>query len=390
MSFGYYADYNDSDYNSSVTESEILKKYNYWYKNRDSFLFNRIGIMYDEKYYHYQPYIIKYTSIPDSVVIYNKYLTTESIYDNDDYGQRNLLVCFDNEYLGDLRDTSLSNCFFYDYDIGYIVHVPGTIDDLWFGKVDYPISSQVDKVEKEFLNIVLDEIKKYKDLSKDGEDAYFIFMRGEIRTYDYGPTPYWWHWDGNGKSNILNCKLEKKVIKCSKSNYLDILEKVVDSMNNDYWLPPYDRIYNKETYAFETTTIAQFYYDTVKQKKYTKYDEIDSSSIIALSPIFPSSFYSFDEFKERLEDAYIVLNDINPDTGNYYYDNDTLEKAYNEIFAIHGHDFKSKELKDYFSLFDWYKPIPGKTVQMSELSKLEQENAQVIKSVIDKRKNNNF
>ena len=45
---------------------------------------------------------------------------------------------------------------------------------------------------------------------------------------------------------------------------------------------------------------------------------------------------------------------------------DELEKAKNEIFARHGHDFLSKSLKEYFESQKWYKAIPGKKVAVSE------------------------
>ena len=67
-------------------------------------------------------------------------------------------------------------------------------------------------------------------------------------------------------------------------------------------------------------------------------------------------------------------------------DEEVLNKAYNEIFARHGHDFKSKELKEYFGLFDWYKPIKGKTVSMNELSEIERVNAEMILKIIDEKK----
>ncbi len=68
-------------------------------------------------------------------------------------------------------------------------------------------------------------------------------------------------------------------------------------------------------------------------------------------------------------------------------DYDTLNKAYNEIFARHGHDFATATLKDYFKNQSWYKPVDGKKVDVSELSELETKNLNVIKARIDKIKN---
>ena len=65
---------------------------------------------------------------------------------------------------------------------------------------------------------------------------------------------------------------------------------------------------------------------------------------------------------------------------------DELSKAYNEIFARHGHDFKNAELKAYFNGLSWYEPITNKTVSLNELSEIERYNLDIIKSVISENK----
>lgn len=67
-------------------------------------------------------------------------------------------------------------------------------------------------------------------------------------------------------------------------------------------------------------------------------------------------------------------------------DYETLNRAYNEIFARHGHDFKTASLKEYFSKQSWYKAIPDKTVATSELSNIENKNLNTIKARIDEIK----
>ena len=67
----------------------------------------------------------------------------------------------------------------------------------------------------------------------------------------------------------------------------------------------------------------------------------------------------------------------------------SLEKLnilYNEPFANHGHDFKSQELKDYYSNFTWYKPVPGKVVSLEELNEVERINVENIRKEIDLKK----
>ena len=62
---------------------------------------------------------------------------------------------------------------------------------------------------------------------------------------------------------------------------------------------------------------------------------------------------------------------------------DELEKAKNEIFARHGHDFSSKTLKEYFEGKSWYKAETGKKVAVSDLNYIEQVNVESLNEVIN-------
>lgn len=66
-----------------------------------------------------------------------------------------------------------------------------------------------------------------------------------------------------------------------------------------------------------------------------------------------------------------------------------LNRTYNEIFAYHGHDFKSKDLKEHFLGKIWYKPIRGKTVSIDELSEIENQNRLIIQNRINELKDQN-
>ena len=55
-----------------------------------------------------------------------------------------------------------------------------------------------------------------------------------------------------------------------------------------------------------------------------------------------------------------------------------LNKAYNEIFARYGHDFKTESLRKYFETQTWYKPVKDKVVTPKDLTALENKNKDVI------------
>lgn len=69
---------------------------------------------------------------------------------------------------------------------------------------------------------------------------------------------------------------------------------------------------------------------------------------------------------------------------------DELNIAYNEIFARHGHDFKSEELREHFIGCLWYRPVYGRTVSTAELSDIENQNLNIIRNEINLRENGNF
>lgn len=69
-----------------------------------------------------------------------------------------------------------------------------------------------------------------------------------------------------------------------------------------------------------------------------------------------------------------------------YADMTQLNRNYNEIFARHGHDFATKELRDYFTPFVWYLPEYGKKVSLEELNDIERENVRILKEIIDSKK----
>ena len=64
----------------------------------------------------------------------------------------------------------------------------------------------------------------------------------------------------------------------------------------------------------------------------------------------------------------------------------------NEIFARHGYIFKSQELTDYFSQFDWYQPVLKSDQIDSELTKIDRYNISLINSLegIKKQKSLNW
>ena len=63
----------------------------------------------------------------------------------------------------------------------------------------------------------------------------------------------------------------------------------------------------------------------------------------------------------------------------FFLSNDQLRLLRNAFYAIHGYDFKSQDLKEYFSWFSWYKPNPN--FSESDFTEIERKNIELIRQM---------
>lgn len=80
---------------------------------------------------------------------------------------------------------------------------------------------------------------------------------------------------------------------------------------------------------------------------------------------------------ERFRSFDWLVDDYITDDQLYDLSPDQLRILRNAIFAIHGYRFKSNDLTDYFSRFDWY--IPESSDVTASLSTIEKKNIERIK-----------
>lgn len=80
---------------------------------------------------------------------------------------------------------------------------------------------------------------------------------------------------------------------------------------------------------------------------------------------------------ERFRSFDWLVDDYITDDQLYDLSSDQLRILRNAIFAIHGYRFKSDDLTDYFSRFDWY--IPESSDVTASLSTIEKKNIERIK-----------
>ncbi len=283
-----------------------------------------------------ESYRIPFKEIADSVVIYDKFLTNESIFERDDVGAESLITCTAEYNYGIYKETKYeSDNFFYDISI-------------------YPDYETKDKLTRkaEVVNQLKDKVNQYKEESiKNKNKAYFLFV--EINY--------------NIKNGVLSTELKEKNIICDISEREKCLEQILNRYRY-YNLVMYGTIYSFITNFTEVHNQA-LDFKVTESKESKKYDSVEESINVdeTNDEILPSS-------TRKIEASEIADMDY-----------EKLYLAYNEIFARHGHDFKTQKYIDYFSSKSWYSRIEGKVVSLDELSEIEQYNANLLKTTADSK-----
>ena len=158
---------------------------------------------------------IKFEDFADMVVIYDKYLTTESLYERDDIGLENILTCTREPITKELylyKKTSFeTDNFFYDISIK---------------KSYYDDKSETEKIFSSKLNEIIQnanlKVEEYKKIAKENPDKiYFVFMKPTI-SIGYGYFDEKETWDNLGSINYY-----EKIISGDISKKDELLYKVL-------------------------------------------------------------------------------------------------------------------------------------------------------------------
>lgn len=361
-------------------------------------------------------YTLYFKDIADKVVIYDKYLTNESLFEENNIGAKNFIACSEEINLGKYKETKYeSENFFYDRNISVLGE--NTSDKFLNSKIE----SQIQET-----NNIIDEYRK--TAKKNQDKAYFLFVEPELSEASSWYSIY--NTEKNKHWNLFITDMKTKVIICDIEEKESVLEKIltvyryynlcfygniINSINEGYIVggeyldKPVSETSEKKYYdiltGYEIASVKDIFKDDIdyisvirnnandnKIDNNTRF-ELKSSGITAFTDKENDQYVnvSYSDIEQ-----YLKLKEIKPEilpsstrqierAEIENMDKDELYRAYNEIFARHGHDFQTPEYKYYFSLWDWYEPINGKTVTVDELSEIEKYNYSLIKSVIDER-----
>lgn len=412
-----------------ITEYEINKMIKNYINNEEKefyFTPSRIYIVQDGNAYSYY---LELKDIADNVTIYDKYLTNESLYETSDIGKKNLWTCSEpnsrNEYL---------NYGFAEDNLFYEISTDRY--SYYYISEKFPFEKSVKKIQEELLASANDKLEEYKEIAKENKDKFYILRQ-------------WCHIDNESYDEICNLavsNIDETLYKVDINLKDEIMDKLIECYryyNLSFYSSAFELLYNYEL------PIENFYESGIRKSESKVYDLRNLEEITSIGEIFKDNIdymslineklkleirnrknynISEEELNKLVEEAIYSLSsygivakipgfDYNL---TIYYSNidksiltiyelelyiipesntrniekteiqdlslDELNKAYNEIFARHGHDFKNLELKVYFEGLLWYEKVANKSVSLEELSEIEKYNLDVIKEVIEEKK----
>lgn len=296
---------------------------------------------------------IDYEEIPEQIAIFNRFATKESIFDGtyDEGKEVYYGLAYASDNIHELSDNLIIIEDVYCNDWTEKDEIQSLIDARMLSE------EKIAKANPE--TIILEAITNntyewefYNNISRD-----YYSTTGEYNMVEHG-------------ISILRIEIPKSYYKENniRADFFKALRNGFNSMVGEV------------TYALDD------YFNELKEKGVlTSYSKANHGRIYThgewnddntIYTLYAQDFYPLESSTKILES-----NDI----ANL--DKDELNKAYNQLFAKHGHEFASKDLKEYFYGFLWYAPESGKKVNVSELNNIEQKNLETIKSRIDELKN---
>ena len=312
--------------------------------------------------------------LPGKVTAFKKYLTSESLYKDDTIAEKNKISNMLKTIVDKKNSDLVTDNFYYKraetfFDDRFVSDICEN------GIAKYSTKDNLKKVDDKYIEWFFDEVEKCKEIAlKDPNNFYAI-----ISTSHVIPKKFYIEDEGYLVLNTFEAEmgLYKIVVPIEQKN--EIIETIYD-VCLDYRREN-DLFWNYYTYLFEGDS-TNAYSD--------KLIELSTEHLVFLSGLYDvRTLQPVESITEHDEEDFNVVYVLpgsdkvkiaKSDIENFSLDE--LNKAYNEIFARHGHDFTNKELKNFFWGMIWYTPISGKTVSLDELSEVEKYNLNIIKEVI--------
>lgn len=274
--------------------------------------------------------------IYENVVIYNSFLTKESIFEKGNLASDNI-ISHNSYYDINMKFKKIANNFEVYYSSG--------LEKFEKRNDYYNIEESTGRIvsNEELISRKINSTKNYLEKSNSQNmNLYFILLK----EYEMG-TGY---------------MIEQFII--DKDKYSDeVREKIFSFVVNNNW--------EEETEFLKNNSWVQL----KRNSSYPNSNEYEPHIEIVNSTTGHKYVIPYSEVEESYDREDLEL----------LYSIEKLTLEYNKFFARYGHDFKSKELKDYFDDQIWYLPEYNKTVSLEELTENERKNAMMLKSIIENK-----
>lgn len=263
---------------------------------------------------------------------FKRFLSQESLFTNEYNNAKEIYLGFD-EYSTDNFMEPLDNLFIYFYSSE---------------------TEENDKYYKDvFLKSILERIEAEKEYSKKQPNTMTVMLIDISNWRDINENIRYW-------ANISRCELSKKLYDSEFKEGLLRCYRVSSGASGGI-VASSDADSFFESFNEENGNI-QFSYKQIELRR----NDVTGDLLSDNSSVIPNS------------STELISNSTLASLGK-----DELNKAYNEIFARHGHDFTTASLREYFMGLYWYKPIYKKSVSIDELNDIEKQNIEIIKKKIN-------
>ena len=263
---------------------------------------------------------VKLLEIADEISIYTKYLTDESIYENNDIGRKNIFTLVKTNYdLFDIIDYGyLEDNFWYDV----------TVSKMYFpdGQVETEKMERFNAYAKTLTNEAYDKVNEYREIAKANPDKFYILICTPNVSM-YNDSKYengeWTYTYSNMAISNLNTKVYEMPLELYNSKYKD---KIIDAYRNNYFVMRGGMYYSIE----EPDSGDSVTYN--KEEKTIKYNYMTNEEIKQLSEIFNEDVNYMEILEKKVKRELI----------EYY---EYAENEAEELMKSAEYDFKGWDIK---------------------------------------------
>ncbi|MBO5179080.1 MAG: YARHG domain-containing protein [Clostridia bacterium] len=434
--------FKETDYIPELSEYDVNKMLKSFINSENKYFYFTPTTIYievkKESEYYYDRFVsIDFIDIAQYVAIYDKYLTKESLYINSNIGTKKLWNCTNFNTEGYYETGFAEDNLYYEITLNYKYEAPS----------DYPFEEAIQILKNRDIKKASEKLEEYKQIARNNKDKFYMVIINPYISYDYNYRYQFAEYRSDEKyynlilNGINNCigyvdiELKEKIIKdivqfARNDNSVGYLQYFLTSyeFEKTYGDAQVEKNTHDESRLYDARTLLEINsVESIFKKNIDYISELESELREELTrhsnnetqqeidEIVENAIFelNYDSIEVRRKDTkelitFISFYDIDNNLLNVYdiesyilsessarkiekseiqnLNLDELNKAYNEIFARHGHNFSNKELKEYFENQSWYYPVEGKTVSLEELNEIERENLNIIKNVIDEKK----